>query len=312
MMERLQLSGVLPPVPTPFDDKGNADLDALTQNIIKLNTTGLAGFVVMGSNGEAVHLSPRERAAVIETARRAADQGSARTVVAGVNEHSTWAAIEATKQAAGLGADTALVVTPYFYKNAMTQAALSGHFLEVADASPVPVLIYNVPANTGVVIDSDTIASLSRHENIIGVKDSAGNMAAISATVAAAPDGFSVLCGNAGIFYPALAMGAAGGVLAVACIAPAACVELFKAATSGNHARARELQRRIAPVSQVITAGMGVPGLKAALRLAGYEGGYPRRPLLALSEVDALKIRGVMIESGLFPNLQSVTVGAHD
>jgi 4-hydroxy-2-oxoglutarate aldolase len=312
MMERLQLSGVLPPVPTPFDDNGNADLDALTQNIIKLNTTGLAGYVVMGSNGEAVHLSPQERAAVIETARRAADKGPARTLVAGVNEHSTWAAIEATKQAAALGADAALVVTPYFYKNAMTQAALSGHFMEVADASPVPVLIYNVPANTGVVIDSDTIASLSRHENIIGVKDSAGNMGAISATIAAAPDGFSVFCGNAGIFYPALAMGAAGGVLAIACIAPAACVELFKAAASGNHARARDLQRRIAPVSQMITAGMGVPGLKAALRLAGYEGGYPRRPLLALPEADALKIRRVMMESGLFPNLQSVTVGAHD
>jgi len=312
MMDGLQLTGVLPPIPTPFDEVGNLDLDALTQNILELNATGLAGYVVMGSNGEAVHLSQQERAAVIETARRAADQGPARIVVAGVNEHSTWAAIDATEQAAELGADAALVVTPYFYKNAMSQAALSAHFLEVADASPLPLIIYNVPANTGVVIDSDTIASLSRHENIIGVKDSAGNMAAIAATIAAAIEGFAVLCGNAGIFYPALAMGAAGGVLAVACIAPSACVELFNAAKSGNNARACELQRKIAPVSRVITAGMGVPGLKAALGLAGYKGGYPRRPLLPLTETDKLKIRQVMIESGLFPALQSVTVGAHD
>ena len=311
-MDGLQLTGVLPPVPTPFDEVGNLDLDALTQNILQLNTTGLAGYVVMGSNGEAVHLSQQERATVIKTARRAADQGPARTLVAGVNEHSTWAAIDATKRAADLGADAALVVTPYFYKNAMSQAALSGHFLDVAGASPLPVIIYNVPANTGVVIDSDTIASLSRHENIIGVKDSAGNMAAIAATVAAATEGFSVLCGNAGIFYPALAMGAASGVLAIACIAPAACVELFNAARSGNNARARNLQRKIAPVSQIITAGLGVPGLKAALGLAGYNGGHPRRPLLPLSGADTLKIRRVMIESGMFPALQSATVGAHD
>ena len=311
-MDGLQLTGVLPPVPTPFDEVGNLDLDALTQNILQLNTNGLAGYVVMGSNGEAVHLSQQERATVIKTARRAADQGPARTLVAGVNEHSTWAAIDATKRAADLGADAALVVTPYFYKNAMSQAALSGHFLDVAGASPLPVIIYNVPANTGVVIDSDTIASLSRHENIIGVKDSAGNMAAIAATVAAATEGFSVLCGNAGIIYPALAMGAAGGVLAIACIAPAACVELFNAARSGNNARARDLQRKIAPVSQIVTAGLGVPGLKAALGLAGYNGGHPRRPLLPLSDADTLKIRRVMIESGMFPALQSATVGAHD
>ena len=311
-MDRLRLKGVLPPVPTPFDEKGNADLDGLTENILKLNSTGLAGYVVMGSNGEAVHLSAEERGAVIETARRAADQGSARIVVAGVNELSTWAEIEATKKAAARGADAALVVTPYFYKNAMSQAVLANHFLEVADCSPIPIIIYNVPVNTGVIIDPDTIASLSRHENIVGVKDSAGNMAAISATVASTSDDFAVLCGNAGIFYPALLMGASGAVLAVACLAATACVEIFEAAMSGDHGRARELQRRIAPVSQIITAGLGVPGLKAALGLAGYRGGYPRAPLLPVGEAEELKIKRVMLESGLFPSLQAATGGAHD
>jgi 4-hydroxy-2-oxoglutarate aldolase len=266
----------------------------------------------MGSNGEAVHLSAEERGLVIETARRAADQGDARIVVAGVNELSTRAAIEAAKKAAARGADAALVVTPYFYKNAMSQSVLTNHFQAVADASPIPVIIYNVPANTGVIIDPDTIASLSRHEKIIGVKDSAGNMAAISATAAAVPDDFAVLCGNAGSFYPALVMGASGAVLAVACIAPRACVEIFEAARSGDHQRARELQRRIAPLSQMITAGLGVPGLKAALGLSGYRGGYPRAPLLPLGDAETLKIRRVMLESGLFPSLQSATVGAHD
>jgi len=311
-MGRLRLRGVLPPVPTPFDENGRLDLDGLTENILKLNGAGLAGYVVMGSNGEAVHLSPEERGAVIEAVRRAADQGPARIVVAGVNELSTWAAIEAAKKAAARGADAALVVTPYFYKNAMSQNALANHFTAVADASPIPVLIYNVPANTGVIIESDTIALLSRHENIIGVKDSAGNMAAISATVSATPQDFAVLCGNAGIFYPALVMGAAGAVLAVACIAPAVCVEIFEAAASGNHGRARELQRRIAPVSQLITAGLGVPGLKAALKLAGYKGGYPRSPLLPVGDADALKIKRVMLESELFPSLQAAMVGSHD
>src|SRR5262249_49317421 len=145
-----------------------------------------------------------------------------------------------------------------------------------------------------------------------GVQTGACNMAGISATVAAAPDDFAVLCGNAAIFYPALAMGAAGGVLAVACIAPTACVELFEAAAAGNHARARELQRRIAPVSQIVTAGFGVSGLKAALQLAGYKGGYPRLPLLPESQADKLRIGRAMLESGLFPTLQSLTVGAHD
>jgi 4-hydroxy-2-oxoglutarate aldolase len=312
MMGRLRLSGVLPPIPTPFDETGNLDLDRLTENILKLNGSGLAGYVVMGSNGEAVHLSGEERNVVIETARRAADQGPARIVVAGVNELSTWAAIEATKKAGDRGADAALVVTPYFYKNAMSQDVLANHFRAVADGSPIPVIIYNVPANTGVIIDPETIASLSRHENIIGVKDSAGNMAAISASAAATSDDFAVLCGNAGIFYPALLMGASGAVLAVACIAPAACVEIYDAARRRDHGRARELQRKIGPVSQIITAGLGVPGLKAALRLAGYQGGYPRAPLLPLGEAETLKIKRVMLESGLFPSLQSAAVGAHD
>jgi len=204
------------------------------------------------------------------------------------------------------------VVTRYFYKNVMSQAVLANHFLAVADASPIPVLLYNVPANTGVVIESDTIASLSKHENIIGVKDSAGNMAAISSTVAATPSGFSVLCGNAAIFYPALLMGASGAVLAVACIAPSACVEIFEAAKSGSHDRARDLQLKIAPVSQIVTAGLGVPGLKAALSLAGFNGGYPRAPLLPVGENEALRIKHAMTESGLFQSLRPAMVGAHD
>src|SRR5262249_11998795 len=164
-------------------------------------------------------------------------------------------------------------VTPYFYKAAMTQAVLATHFKHVADASPLPVLIYNVPQNTGVIIDPATIAELSAHENIIGVKDSSGNMAAMAETLRLVPSDFNVLVGNGAILYPSLAMGAKGAVLAVAGVAPRACVELFNAVQEGNHTKARDLQNRLAPLSNIVTAGLGVTGLKAAIDMAGYSGG---------------------------------------
>jgi dihydrodipicolinate synthase/N-acetylneuraminate lyase len=154
------------------------------------------------------------------------------------------------------------------------------------------------------VIDSSTLASLGEHPKIIGVKDSAGSFAAIAETIRLAPDGFSVLVGNGGILYPALAMGAAGAVLAVACAAPRACVELFEAVKSGDHERARQLQERISPISHIVTAGLGVPGLKAALDIAGYEGGVVRAPLISAGTTHTEKVRTVMRASGLFSRME--------
>lgn len=263
---------------------------------------GLAGYVALGSNGEAVHLSSDERGQVIETIKHAATAGH--TIVAGVNELSTRSAIESARAAADSGADAVLVITPYFYKSGMTQDILARHFTEVADQSPLPVLLYNVPQNTGVVIDSATIATLAGHQNIIGLKDSSGNMGAISDTLRQVPASFAVMVGNGGIVYPALAMGATGAVLGVACTAARACVDLYEAASSGDHTRARELQNRIGPVSHIVTAGLGVPALKAAMDMVGFKGGLPRAPLLPLNSSNVDKVGAVLHASGLFPELE--------
>lgn len=298
----LQLKGIMPPLATPFDGDGKVDLISLSENVARYNDTGLAGYVALGSNGEAVHLSPSERAQVVATIKGAAT--ATHTIIAGINEFSVRAAIEAIHAAKDAGADAALVITPYFYKGAMTQAVLENYFNRVADASPLPLLIYNVPQNTGVVVDAKTIAALALHENITGLKDSSGNMGAMIETLRLVPDDFTVFVGNGGILYPGLAMGAVGAVLAVANIAPQACVDLFRAASAGNHEKAKELQKRLAPVSHLVTAGLGVAGLKAALDLTGYHGGSPCLPLLSLNENERAKVKSTLRESGLFPDLE--------
>jgi 4-hydroxy-2-oxoglutarate aldolase len=247
-------------------------------------------------------LTADERLRVVEAIKQAAAVGS--TVIAGVNELSTRAAVEFARLAAGAGADAALVITPYFYKSHMTPGALARHFTAVADASPIPVLIYNVPQNTGVVIDPATIATLAGHENIVGVKDSSGNFGAITETINRSPGGFKVMTGNGGILYPSLMMNATGAILGVACAAPAACVDLYNAAKSGDHAKARDLQGRISPLSHIVTAGLGVAALKAAMGMIGYVGGRPREPLAPLSEADKERVKVVMRETRLFPEME--------
>lgn len=301
-MPAINLNGILPPVTTPFNEGGDVDYGALASNIARYNETGLKGYVPLGSNGEAVHLTADERSRVVETVKRAATSGH--TIVAGVNELSTRAAISAARAAADCGADAVLVITPYFYKSSMTQERLFLYFSEVAEHSPVPVLIYNVPQNTGVVIESATIAALGAHQNIIGAKDSAGNMGTLSETIRLVPEGFAVMVGNGGIVYPALTMGATGAILGVACAAPRACVELYEAAKAGNTLRARELQNRIAPLSQIVTAGLSVPGLKAAMEILGLAGTFPRAPLSPVSSSDKEKIAAVIRKTGLFPEIE--------
>jgi 4-hydroxy-2-oxoglutarate aldolase len=301
-MRDFHLNGILPPLTTPFDGGGNIDYEALRANVERYNEAGLAGYVALGSNGEAVHLTQDERSGVIETIRRHASP--AHTVIAGVNEFSTRAAINGARNASAAGADAALVITPYFYKSQMTQGLLAAFFAEVADASPIPVLVYNVPQNTGVVIEPATIAKLAAHGNIIGVKDSSGNMGAICETLRLAPAGFKVMVGNGGILYPSLLMGAAGAILGVACAAPRACVEVYEAARAGDHARARELQNRLSPLSHIVTAGLGVPGLKAAMDMTGLMGGAARAPLMPLSDSDAARVKAVVRGTGLFPDFE--------
>jgi 4-hydroxy-2-oxoglutarate aldolase len=300
-MIKLTLNGIMPPLTTPFDERGEVDFESLRRNVERYNETGLSGYVALGSNGEAVHLNGEERAKIVETIKTSAAPGH--RIIAGVNELSTSGAVQAAQRAAGAGADAVLVITPYFYKSSMTQAALDRHFTEVAEKSPLPVLMYNVPQNTGVVLEPPTIVRLGEHPNIIGIKDSAGNFNAIAETIRLAPEQFSVLAGNGGILYPALAMGAAGAVLAVACAAPRACVDLYEAVKSGDFDKARKLQEAIAPISHLVTAGFGVAGLKAVMDMVGFEGGTVRAPLVGADTAVTEKIRATMRASGLFSRL---------
>ncbi len=267
------LRGILPPITTPFNADGELDLAGLEHNIERYNAAPLAGYVAFGSNGEAAHLDAGERRQVLEVVQQKRLPG--RALVAGINALSTRAAIAEAEDAARAGADAVLVITPYFYQKAMTQEVLAAFYREVADASPLPVLLYNFPQNTGVTLAPQT------------------------EVIRRAPAGFAALTGNAAILYPSLAMGATGAILAVACVAPAASAAIHAAATSGDHQRARRLQDELSPLASLVTAEYGVPGLKAALDLAGFVGGEPRGPLRPAGEAARQRLRAELDARGL-------------
>ncbi len=295
------MNGIFPPLPTPFREDGGLDLGLLAALVEGLNGTGLAGFLALGSNGEAVHVDEAEAESVVRAVRQAAAPGM--TLLAGTGRLSTRATIEATKRAAGAGADAVLVVTPFFFKGSMSADALVAHFDAVADASPVPDFFYNVPANTGVNASPATVARVAAHPNVKGVKDSSGDIGQLAELVRLAPPGkpFSVLSGNYGAALPGYAVGATGAILAAANVAPAECVAIRNAFLAGRLDEARELHLRLLPVARAVTSQFGVPGLKAALELLGRPCGVPRRPLLPLAAGPREEVRHALVEARLLP-----------
>lgn len=274
----MNLDGVFPPVATPFlSGAGPVDLDALRFNARRWMATDLLGLVVLGSNGEAALLDEDEADAVIGAAREYVPAD--RVLIAGTGRESTRATMAATTRAAALGADLALVRPPGFFKNAMTGEVLRRHFTAVADASPIPILLYNFAAVFGVNLPTETVAQLSAHPNIVGLKESGGDVAQVADQVSATPAGFQVVVGAAPALYASLCVGAAGGVVAVANAAPEACVRLHALTRAGRHEEALALQRALTPLARAVTATYGVAGLKAAMAVAGYKGGVPRGPL---------------------------------
>jgi 4-hydroxy-2-oxoglutarate aldolase len=261
---------------TPFAG-GDVDVAGITRNVQQLSRTGVGGIVALGSNGEAPLLDDDESDRVIGAARDALQTDG--WLIAGTGRESTPGTIAASQRAARLGANAVLVRTPSYYKGRMTRDALVRHYTAVADASPVPVLLYNYPAVTGINLPVDAVARLSEHANIIGVKETGSDTAQMGAFVGAAQGTFAVLAGSVPTFYPSLCMGARGAILAAACIVPEVCVALFEHFRGGRHAEARSLQALLTPLAQLVTTGHGVPGLKAAMDLAGYTGGNPRGPL---------------------------------
>jgi 4-hydroxy-2-oxoglutarate aldolase len=285
----MNFAGVFAPIPTPFDEQDRVDTVRLRAALLKWVATPLDGFVVLGSNGEAVLLDDFESDQAIVAARDAVP--ASRRFIVGTGRESTQAAIRASKRAAEHGADAVLVRTPGFFKTQMTNDAFVRHYTAVADASPVPVLLYNFTALTGVNLLPAAVARLATHPNIIGMKESGGDVGQIADLVSSTPSTFSVIAGTAGAFYPALCVGAVGGILALACVLPEACSKVFKLTKAGRHDEAMALQRRITPAAKLLGQQYGVPGLKAALNLVGYDVGVPRPPLAPAPDTAVTALR---------------------
>jgi 4-hydroxy-2-oxoglutarate aldolase len=282
------LTAIFPPMATPLRDD-RVDLAAIGSNVRRWVEAGVGGVVALGSNGEAPLLEDDESDRVIAAAREALPHG--RTLIAGTGRESTNATIAASARAASLGADAVLVRTPSYFKGRMTPDAFLRHYTAVADASPLPVILYNYPAVTGVNLQPDTVGRLSEHPNIAGIKETGSDTAQVAGYVAASRETFAVMAGSMPTFYPSLCVGAVGAILALACVAPRICIRIFEDARAGRHADARAAQREATPLARLITATHGVPGLKAAMELTGYSAGTPRGPLAAAPASAVAEIR---------------------
>jgi 4-hydroxy-2-oxoglutarate aldolase len=285
----MKLTGVLAPLPTPFAGDDQLDVVRLRSAVEWWVASPLTGFIVLGSNGEAVLMDDDECDRVVEETRALVPRG--RPLIAGTGRESTRAAIRAAKRAADLGADAVLVRTPGFFKSQMTGDAFVQHYSAVADTSPVPVLLYNFTAVTGVNLLPATVARLAEHPNIIGMKESGSDISQIADLVASTPPRFSVLAGSGSTFFAALCAGVSGGILALAALLPEPCVRLFELTRSQRYDEARALQQRLLPIARLISSGYGVPGLKAALSIVGCDVGMPRSPLRPIPDtaIAALK-----------------------
>ena len=290
------IDGVFPPIPTPFSSDA-VDVVAMGSNVDRWMQTGIRGVVVLGSNGEAPFLNESDSDAAVAAAREHVP--SNRLCIAGVGRESTIETIRATKRAADLGVDAVLVRTPSFFKALLTPEVFVVHYTAVADASPVPVILYNFTAVTGVTLPVEVVSTLAAHPNIVGIKESGSDLKYVSALIANTPDDFVLLAGSAPVFYPCLLVGATGGVLALASVAPDLCVELYDLAQSGRHSEALELQRRLTPLAGLVTSRYGVPGLKAALSLLGFRAGEPRLPLQPIKSEAIDEIRVVLDRLGM-------------
>lgn len=288
-------NGIYAPIATPFQN-GEIDFTSLKFNLNRYSSTGLAGLVVLGSNGEFALMDMDEKMAMIEFVRQ--NTAPEKRIIAGTGCESTRDTIRLTRYAASVGGDAALVITPHYYKGSMTEPVLEEYFREVADASPIPVMLYNMPGNTGINMSSGLVTRLARHENIVGVKDSGGNIVQIAEIIAGTAEDFAVFAGSGSFLYATLALGGVGGTLAVANILPEMCVELYAAVLAGDHAKAKDLQHRLLAPNAAVTSRFGIPGLKQAMDLLGFKGGVPRLPLQPLAEQHLSELKQILLNVG--------------
>jgi len=288
----MNVSGIFPALTTPFKADGSVSLAGMKHNIGFYNQTGLAGYVVLGSTGEAVMVSRDEADQILAAVKETAAPG--KILIAGTGAESTAETIARTKRAASLGYQVALVKTPYYYKPIYRGEHFLQHYRAVADASPIPVLLYSVPFFTNITLETPEILALAQHPNVIGIKDSSGSLQRIAEVVAGAPKHFQVLTGGAPVVYPCLAMGGRGAILALADLLPEKCVELYQLFQQGRHEQARDLQLQLAVASKRVLSEHGIPGLKYGMELRGYQGGVPRSPLLPMKEDQKHQIAAIV------------------
>lgn len=289
--------GIYTPIVTPFKTNEEIDYDKMKHNLERWKKTDLDGIVVLGSNGEFVYLSTEEKLELVEFVTKYIDGD--KKVIVGTGCEATRETIQLTQKVAELGADAALVLPPHYYKSGMKEEVLYQHYMDVAEESPIPVMIYNMPANTGINIPVSVIAKLSKHPNVVGIKDTSGNIVQLEELVRDCDDDFSVFAGNAGYLLPALTIGVRGGTLALANILPEDCCRLISLFREGKMEEARELQLKMVEINYIVTGGLGIPALKAALDMLGYQGGKPRRPLRPLSDDKKEIVRQALIRYGV-------------
>ena len=293
----MNIEGVFPPVTTPFDDNGCIVHDHLAENIKRWNETDISGYLILGSNSESVFLNEEEKLEIVKTARKSIPPS--KKMLVGTGLECTPGTIEFTRRAADCGADVAVIITPHFFKSNMSHEAFTKHYLMIADSSPIPVLLYNVPSFTGLNMESGTASVLSSHENIVGIKDSSGNVEQLSELISlTGGKEFSVLTGSSIVLYPSLCVGAAGGIMAIACVLPEKCTDIIRLYKDGNHTEAKESQMRLIGPTLAVTSRYGIPGLKAAMDLSGHYGGRTRMPLLPITGAEIGEIKSIFIGAG--------------
>ncbi len=294
MHERFK--GIFPPLATPFVGD-EISLEKFKENIQKYNSFDLSGFVILGTSGENVLLSGEESEKLVQAGKEASSKG--KKIIIGTGLESTKMTIEFTNRMADLDIDAAMVRTPSYFKSRMNREALKKHFLLIADKSKVPVIIYNNPRVLGVSVDQKLLVELSKHPNIVGIKDSSGDLSFLAETISLLDSDFSFLMGAGSVILPGLRLGASGGILAIAGIAPAQCAELYNLYLEGKMDEALKLQLDLAPLNRAVVQVFGIPGLKYSLDMIGYYGGPCRLPLLPLDDESKKEMNAVLSKLGL-------------
>ena len=292
-----KVRGIFAPIATAFDASGEVDYSTFAENTVAFGATKLSGLVVLGSNGEFTLLSHEEKVKLVETAKN--HLPAEKMVIAGTGCESFRETLQLTKECAAVGADVALVVTPNYYKKDMNEAALGNFYTMLADASPIPVMIYNMPGNSGVNVPSSLTLKLAAHPNITGIKDSGGNIVQISEVLAKAPEGFSVFAGSGSYLLATLLLGGVGGTLAVANVVPDYCAEIQENFEKGDLEKARKMQLALLPLNAAVTSRFGIGGMKAAMDMVGFKGGLPRLPILPAGEETRKEIARILRELGI-------------